>query len=351
MHRRDLLDLRNVARAAGQLLGALDEVSPNTQYSVLGTETQLLRLSRRAMATTFEICLPYGTPDAMDIGSGAFDLLDDLEAQLTVYRDDSEVSRLNETASVRPVSVEDGLFALLRLAARIHAETNGAFDIMAGALTKVWGFFKGPRRVPSEEERTEALGRVGMQFMDLDPKTKSVRFRRPGLEINLGAIGKGYALDRLAQYLAGQRGVSSALLHGGYSSVVALGSPAGDSRGWQIGVTHPWKPDRRLATLRLRDRALGTSAATFQHLEYNGKKLGHVLDPRSGWPASGIASATVVAPTGAEADALSTAFYIDGVEAACRYCAAHSEVGAVLLPDGVDELVVFGLGPHEIRIV
>jgi len=97
---------------------------------------------------------------------------------------------------------------------------------------------------------------------------------------------------------------------------------------------------------------LATSAATFQHLEYNGKKLGHVLDPRSGWPAQGIASASVLAPTGAEADALSTAFYVGGVELARRYCATHPEVGALLLPEGDDaDPVVLNLAPQECSLL
>ena len=129
-------------------------------------------------------------------------------------------------------------------------------------------------------------------------------------------------------------------------------APLGDrARGWQVGITHPWEPGRRLATVRLRGGALGTSAATFQHLEYNGQRLGHILDPRSGWPASGIASASVTAATGAEADALSTAFYIDGVDCARRYCEAHPGVGAVLLPDGARHPVVFGLDPHDIELL
>jgi thiamine biosynthesis lipoprotein len=101
----------------------------------------------------------------------------------------------------------------------------------------------------------------------------------------------------------------------------------------------------------LRDRALGTSAATFQYLEYNGRKLGHVLDPRTGWPASGIASASVLAPTAAEADALSTAYFVGGVECARRYCDAHPEVGAILLPEGDGvEPVVLGLAPQEYEL-
>ncbi len=245
MHRRDLLDLRNVARAAGHLLGALDELSPSLASSdePLACDIPLLRLSRRAMATTFEIVLPYGTPNAMSLGSDAFDQLDALEAQLTVYRDSSEVSRLNRIAAYGPVPVEERSFGLLQLAARIHSGTNAAFDVTAGALINAWGFFKGPRRVPPDEEREAALARVGMQLVELNPLARTVRFRRPGLEINLGGIGKGYALDRVAEYLQDEWGTASVLLHGGYSSVVTVGAPPGEPRGWQVGVSHPWKPE------------------------------------------------------------------------------------------------------------
>jgi thiamine biosynthesis lipoprotein len=118
-----------------------------------------------------------------------------------------------------------------------------------------------------------------------------------------------------------------------------------------VGIRHPWEPERRLGVLRLRDRALATSAATFQHLEYNGRKLGHILDPRNGWPAEGLASATVLAPTAAEADALATALFILGVDGARGYCARRPEVGAVLLPQGEDARpVVLNLSPAEVEL-
>src|SRR5262249_38333665 len=157
------------------------------------------------------------------------------------------------------------------------------------------------------------LERVGVRHLELDAQRRSVRYLRRGLEINLGSIGKGYALDRAADLLRNE-GVTAGLIHGGQSSILAIGSDPTDDRGWAVGVRHPWQGDRRLAVLRLRDRALGTSAVTFQHLEVNGKKLGHILDPRTGWPAEGTASATAVAPTAAEADALATAFFILGVD-------------------------------------
>jgi thiamine biosynthesis lipoprotein len=306
-------------------------------------EFALLRFSRRAMATTFEVMLPFGTPDALAAAEAALDEIDRLEAQLTVYRDTSEVSRLNRAAPHAAIPVEEGLFDLLRLAARVTADSEGAFDITAGALIKAWGFFRGPRRVPSDAERAAALERVGMAHVLLDPEARSVRYLRPGLEINLGSIGKGYALDRAAALLRDGWNLPQALLHGGHSSVYAIGTEPGDERGWAVGLGHPWDPGRRLALLRLRDRALGTSAATFRHLEHQARKLGHVLDPRTGWPAEGIASASAVAPTAAEADALATAFYIRGVDWTRAYCDAHAEIGAVVLPEGELVPVVCGV--------
>jgi thiamine biosynthesis lipoprotein len=352
MHRRDFLDPRRLAATAdgvlqaGRFLHAPHPIQTNPQVH----DTTLLRVARRAMATTFEIVIPYDSHPAVEHGEAAFDLLDELEAQLTVYRESSEVSRLNRTACLAPVPVEAGLFRLLELAARLHAATDGAFDVTAGAIIKVWGFFRGPRRVPSDVEIREALERVGMRWVDLDPDDRSVFFRRRGLEINLGAIGKGYALDRVAAFLASTGKFPAVLLHGGGSSVYARGAPTADPRGWLIGVTHPGDPARRLVEVWLRDRALGTSAATFRWLEHEGKKLGHILDPRTGWPASGIASATVLAPTAAEADALSTAFYVGGLDLAQRYCGTRAEVAALILPENGDAPVVLNLAPHEFTI-
>jgi thiamine biosynthesis lipoprotein len=334
MNRRELIDPRHVTYLAGQALAALDDAVETADLAVV-------RLGWRAMATQWQILLPFDNAP-LDAARAAFELLDDLEDQLTVYRDHSEVSRLNATAASRPVRVEARLFALLEQAQQLTRDTDGAFDVAAGALIKAWGFFRGPRRVPSEEERREVMERVGSRLVELDAASQTVRFLRGGVEINLGAIGKGYALDRMAESLAK---IPAALLHGGSSSVYAKGDPQG--RGWRVRLRHPWLPERTLADVWLRDRALGTSAATFQHLEHEGKKLGHVLDPRTGWPASGMASVSVVAPTGAVADALSTAFYVGGVELARRYCEGHPEVGAVLLPDGERDPVILNLTPGE----
>jgi thiamine biosynthesis lipoprotein len=350
MNRRDFLHPRRLAQTAAHVLGVLEElpsapsVSPSEEYA-------LLRFARQAMATTFEVLLPFGTLDSVAAAEAGLDEVDRLEAQLTVYREDSEVSWLNLRAFAEEVPVEEGLFDLLDLARQISIESEGAFDITAGALIKAWGFYRGPRRVPGDEERQAALERVGMHYVDLDPERRGVRFRRPGLEVNLGSIGKGYALDRMARLLQVEWKIGAGLLHGGGSSVYAMGTEPGKETGWNVGLRHPWVTGRRLAVVRLRDRGLGTSAATYQHLEHNGRKLGHILDPRTGWPAEGMLSASAVAPTAAEADALATAFFIQGVDFARAYCAGRPDVGAVLLPAGpAAPPVVLGLAPDEIEL-
>jgi thiamine biosynthesis lipoprotein len=347
MHRRDFLSSRQIAAGAGHLLAAADELrAAAIEAAAPPPEPQefaLLHFARRAMASTFEVLLPFGTPDALAAAEAALDEIDRLESQLTVYRDTSEVSRLNRAAPYAAIPVEEGLFHLLQTSARLNAETEGAFDPTAGALIKAWGFYRGPRRVPSDAERAAALERVGMRHVALDPERRSVRYLRHGLEINLGSIGKGYALDRAAGILRERWNLPQALLHGGHSSVYAIGHEPGDERGWAVGLGHPWEPGRRIALLRLRDRALGTSAATFRHLEHEGRKLGHVLDPRTGWPAEGIALASAVAPTAAEADALATAFYILGVDWTRSYCDTRPDVGAVLLPEGESAPVLLGI--------
>jgi thiamine biosynthesis lipoprotein len=310
------------------LLSADEPDSPPGEFA-------LIRVSRRAMATTFEVAIPAGThPDAVAAATAALDLIDLLEDQLTVYRDHSEVSRLNVSAADRPVVAEEQLFELFERCAGWTRETEGAFDVAVGAIIRAWGFLKREGRVPDPRERNEAMARSGFRHVILNPESRSVKYRVPGLEINLGAVGKGYALDRAAQLLREEWGVRSALLHGGGSSAYAIGFPPGDARGWPVRLKHPDSPDESLGTVYLRDRGLGTSAATFQFFEYKGQKLGHLLDPRTGWPATGTANASVTAATAAEADAMSTAAFVLGVAGTERLLRLKPNLGAIILPSG-----------------
>jgi thiamine biosynthesis lipoprotein len=309
-------------------------------------EFSLVRVSRRAMATTFEVAIPFGThPNAVAAAEDALDLIDELEEQLTVYRDHSEVSRLNATAADGFVEVETRLFALFQLCAIWTKETGGAFDVATGALTKAWGFYRRDGAVPPAADLVAAMAATGSRHVVLDETRTAVKFRREGLELNLGAVGKGYALDRAAERLRERWGVRSALLHGGGSSAYAIGRAPGAVRGWPVRLAHPSVPTESLGTVHLCDQGLGTSAATFQFFEYNGRKLGHLLDPRTGWPATGTASASVTAPTAAEADAMSTAAFVMGAAAAERLTRLRPALGLVVLPADAPAPLAFNLHP------
>jgi thiamine biosynthesis lipoprotein len=175
-----------------------------------------------------------------------------------------------------------------------------------------------------------------MRWVELDPERRMIRFTRPGVELNLGAIGKGWALDRAIERLVDAE-VPSVLVHGGQSSVRAVGVQGPrlpGRRGWKVGVRHPLRPAVRLATITLEDRALGTSGSGTQFFIDRGKRLGHILDPRTGLPAEGVLSATVLAPCAADADALSTALYVLGPTALPQIAPAGGPVAALLVEPG-----------------
>jgi FAD:protein FMN transferase len=293
------------------------------------TETYLLEFARDAMAVEFQVLLNASQQAGSDAAVAALDLVERLEAQLTVYRDTSEVSRINQQAHETEVVVEPRLFALLQLAQQIARDTGGAYDMTSGPLSKVWGFYRRQGRMPGDEEVAEALPRVGYQKILLDEAQRTIRFAVAGMELNLGGIGKGHALDRMRELLV-KDDVEHFLLHGGNSSVMAHGSRAGMS-GWTVGLAHPLKSGERLAEFRLHNQALGTSGSGTQYFHHQGKRYGHIIDPRSGRPAGAVLSSTVIAPTAAEADALSTAFYVGGIDLAREYCGSHPEIGAVLV--------------------
>jgi len=304
------------------------------------------------MGSYFEVRLPSNTPGAVDLACRALDLIDALEAQLTVYRDDSEVSRLNAAAHLGPVEVESGLFHLLEITAGLSPKTEGAYDVTAGPLSEAWGFVKGPRRVPDQATLAEARARTGWQHLRLDGQRQTVAFDREGVRINLGSIGKGYAIDRAVAVIAAHWWPTSALVHGGRSSLYALGSPPGRLGGrWEVALRNPYRPESPLGTIRLRNRALGTSGSAFQQFEIDGQIYGHIIDPRTGEPARGPASVTVLAPTAALADALSTAFYLLGPEAARAFIADHPEFGALFVERSDHDLTirlhVLGLTEHD----
>ena len=329
--RRNFLSARGLGASAG---GALGVLIPQRAAQPAGFEKARLEVcyARRAMACEFNIFLPPTTPQGMAAANAALDEIQQMDELLTVYAADSLMSYVNQNAYPGPVRTDTRIIRLIQRAAELTAITEGALDIAAGTLVKAWGFYASPRRVPDEAELHDALARSGMRHVELDAVNQTVRYRVQGVEINLGAIGKGYAIDQAIDRICKEYGVESALLQGGLSSMYALGAPSEDEEGWLVAIQSPFDPTRPVATVRLRDRALGTSATNRQYFEAGGQRYGHILVPRTGRPArTDLASATVLAADAATADALSTAFYVMGLDKVRIFCHNHPEIAALLV--------------------
>jgi FAD:protein FMN transferase len=236
-----------------------------------------------------------------------------------------------------PVRVAPDAFAVLARAARFHQETGGAFDITVGPLMRCWRFAGGTGEVPEPAALAEARERTGMHLVELDAERRTVRFRRPGVLVDPGAIGKGYALEQAA-LLLGELGVERALLHGGTSTVHGIGTPESGGQ-WKVAVEYPGErgetgPDQVLAVVALENRALSVSAVWGKWFAVGDTVYGHVLDPRTGWPAQGAVLAAVVSPSATETDALSTALLTLGIEGHGPVAGAHPAMPLLVLGRG-----------------
>jgi thiamine biosynthesis lipoprotein len=294
------------------------------------------------MATRFELVL-FGEDAAQlrGVGEAVFAEVDRLEAQLSFYRPASELSDLNANAARLPVQLDPRFFSLLQRAAALSRAMQGAFDPTVGPLVRCWGFAGSGGRVPSNAAIAEALGRVGIDRLQFDEETCSVRFDRPGVTLDLGAIGKGYALERAADLLR-EYEVGAALIHAGTSSVYGLGAPPDNPAGWKIALRHPTRPAEHLTSILLRDRALGVSAPHGKFFTAEGERYGHVLDPRSGRPGRAALLAAVISESPTDADALSTALLTLGEPGLSQLQAGFP---------GTAALVVVEPAPGEIRSV
>ena len=268
-----------------------------------------VRLARPAMATRFEILL-YGEREAdlRAAGEQALDEVDRLESQLSLYRPASEIATVNRLAARQPVRVSPPVFELLSLAQRLYQETAGAFDITIGPLVRCWGFMGGTGSLPTEKAVTEARNLVGMNHVKLDPAECTVRFDRDGVMLDLGAIGKGYAIDSAVQILR-DCGITSALLHGGTSTTYALGTPPA-ATAWKIELPGVPEIELKPVAVELRDEAISVSAVWGRSFISGGTSYGHVLDPRTGQPVAGALCTAVGLPSATETDAFSTALLV-----------------------------------------
>lgn len=318
--------------------------------------------------------LYVGTRSIADVVLDALESVDAIERRLTVYDAKSEVSAINRAAGCGPVKVSRETLAILQHAVRLSQAMEGAFDITAGPLIDAWGFTTRQGRKPTGEEIEAAREQVGMKHLRLDEQRCTAELALPSMKINLGGIGKGDAIDRVAAQLR-STGVRDFLIHAGQSSVLASGDqfeqptnqeasgsaseipsdPAGEGTpdavpgGWMVGIAHPTKPNRRIAGIWLRDAALATSGSGKQFFHHRGKRYGHVIDPRTGQPAGDLLSLSVLTERARDADALATGLFVMGGEKAQRFAESAGGLPLITVSAGrrQDDVTIHTVGQWD----
>ena len=277
-----------------------------------------LEASADAMGSTYSLVL-YGEDRTKLEGASeeAFDEVRRLDGLLSNYRPGSEWSQVNRYAAERPVKVSAELFGLLSACVEYSRASDGAFDISVGPLMKVWGFYKGSGKLPRRAEIAAALAKVGYRNILLDKEKRTVRFAKAGVELDPGGIGKGYAVDRMVEILRGD-GVRSALVSAAGSSIYALGAPPGES-GWKVRIRDPKDEDRTVTEVTLKDESMSTSGNYEKFFWAEGRMYSHIMDPRTGYPAEGTLSASVIAPLTLDSEAWAKPFYVNGREWAAKH--------------------------------
>lgn len=271
-----------------------------------------------AMGSDFSVVV-YGS-DRERLQSSVAQALEEarrLDRLLSNYQPDSEWSQVNRFAAIRPVAVSPELFQLLAACLDYSRESEGAFDITVGPLMNVWGFYKGTGHLPHRAEILGALRNVGYRNIVLDPAHCTVRLARPGVSLDPGGIGKGYAVDRIVSVLK-SGGIASALVSAAGSSIYALGAPPGES-GWPLRLKDPRNPSKSAAAVSLRDKSMSTSGNYEKFFFAEGKLYSHIMDPRTGYPSQGMLQASVIAPRTIDSEAWTKPYYINGRDWTVRH--------------------------------
>jgi FAD:protein FMN transferase len=302
------------------------------------------RFADEAMNTTFEIFIA-GEPNeyARQAAAAAFEELQRLHLELNRYDPTSDISQINALKGGERIRVSLATFECLKAAAQANAETGGAFDPTIGALLACWRNKDKTPRTPTDTELAAAKARTGMHLVELVEDDHSVGLRADGVRIDLGGVGKGFAVDRMMAILR-EWSIKTALVHGGRSSILAMGAPppapaVGDERGWKLAIRMDTGATPPLGYVYLKDRSLSGSAEPAARP--------HIIDPRKGRPAEANVDAWVVADTAALTDCLSTAFVVMSPEESADYCKRHPGVSAMLLPRGADRSKTIHLGTWE----
>jgi thiamine biosynthesis lipoprotein len=310
---------------------------------------QLYRESRRIMGTFCEVQAYDSNPArARAAIAAALDEMARVDRLLSNYDPSSELSIMNREAGRAPFHVPAELFRFITACRQYYENTSGTFDPAVGSLVRVWGFFSRHPGMPAAAEIAAAKATSGFDKIQLNDIDETVRYTAPGLEMDPGGVGKGYAVDRAVAILRRWH-VRSALVSAGGSSLYGLGHPPG-RRGWRVAISNPSNPGRALAFVQLRDNSLSTSGVAEQSVTVGSRRYSHIFDPRTGAPVENMCQVTVVAPGGMETDALTKPAFILSREHTIEVLKHYPDAHALRLEGACDAASPIWITPWSSKV-
>ncbi|MGB5648012.1 MAG: FAD:protein FMN transferase [Muriicola sp.] len=285
----------------------------------------------KLMGTKFDITV---VAENETMGSGYINMavneIGRIEKLISSWDTESETSEVNRNAGIQAVKVSRELFDLINRSLEISTITDGAFDISYASMDKIWVFDGSMKQMPSEEAITSSVEKVGYKNILLNKTDFTVYLAKKGMKIGFGGIGKGYAADK-AKALLIQQGVTAGIINASGDMNTWGHQPSGEE--WQVAITNPLNKNKVFALLPIKEGAVVTSGNYEKFVRFNGIRYSHIIDPRSGYPSTGIISATVFAPSAELADALATAIFVMGVEVGLDRINQLPQIECVIIDD------------------
>jgi thiamine biosynthesis lipoprotein len=304
-------------------------------------EHTLFKINRLLLGTLVEITVVGDRKVASKAAHAAADEIKRVE-DLTSFHASSQLSLVNDGAGKGPEKADKELLSLVKTALDFARESNGSFDPTIGPLSRLWGFSSEKPHLPNRSEIDAALKLVGWNRVSVDQTEQTIKLPQTGMSLDLGAIAKGYALDRGAVVLK-RLGITSALINAG-GDIIAIGEKK-PGKPWRIGVQDPRNTRTILATTELCDKVIVTSGDYERFFIRNNVRYHHILDPRTGYPASGMQSVTIVAKDGVTADALATAVFVLGPQKGLKIVEKSAGVEALIV-DASGRIIMSSGGPE-----
>lgn len=253
-----------------------------------------------------------------------------IEKLISSWDTNSQTSTINNNAGIKPVKVSKELYNLIQRSVALSTLTDGAFDITYASMDKIWRFNGSMNTMPSENKIESSVLKVGYKNIVLDTKNQTVYLKLKGMKIGFGAIGKGYAADKAKQLLI-SKGVQAGIINASGDMNTWGKQPNGDD--WKVAITNPFNKNTAFALLPLKNGAVVTSGNYEKYVTFNNKRYSHIIDPRTGYPSSGIISVSVFAAKAELADALATSIFVMGTEVGLNRINQLSNVECIIIDD------------------